>query len=381
MKRNLIQAAAVFALVAAAMLFPDYVSHDALALAPLAFAGTVLDVFKTDAFNVISMTDAINKIPFVPGRAGDLIDWNEQGISTTGIMLEEVNGVLTIVNPTPRGGPGAAIAKQKRTARTLTIPHYQRDDSVYADEVQGVREFGQEQSVKTVQGVINGRMMEHAQDMDLTLEYQRVGAVKGIILNGDNTTLYNLFTEFGVSQNTEVDFDLDNASPASGALRKVCAAQVRAIQDNLGGTPILGIHAFCGSAFFDDLLAHPEVRASYTSTDMAKVLRDGYVYPNGQKVYGAFEFGGVVWENYRGTQTGSAIVNTDKAHLFPVGVPRLFRTVYAPADYIETVNTIGLPRYAKQFPMPNDKGVYLEMQMNALSYCTRPNALILGKRT
>jgi hypothetical protein len=59
----------------------------------------------------------------------------------------------------------------------------------------------------------------------------------------------------------------------------------------------------------------------------------------------------------------------------------LFRTVYAPADYIETVNTIGLPRYAKQYPMPNDKGISLEMQMNALNYCTRPRVLIKGKTT
>jgi hypothetical protein len=341
---------------------------------------SVLDVFKSDAFNVISLTDAINKVPFVPGRAGELIDWAEQGVSTTGIMLEEVNGVLTIINPTPRGGPGSTIGKQNRTARTLTIPHYQRDDAVMADEVQGVREFGQESSVKTVQGVVNGRMAEHAADFDLTLEYQRVGAVKGIILNGDGSTLYNLFDEFNVTQPAEVDFNLD-AAGNTGALRKACAEVVRDIMDALGGTSIAGVHAFCGNEFYDALLANAEVRATYTATELARVLREGYVYPGGEKIYGAFEFGGIVWDNYRGSQGGAAIVATDKAHLFPVGVPRLFRTVYAPADYIETVNTIGLPRYAKQFPMPNDKGIHLEMQSNALSYCTRPNVLVQGALT
>lgn len=377
---------ALAVLIVASVAFPDTVGANVLANVAagggLLFAGSVLDVFKTDPFNVISMTDAINKIPFVAGRAGQVIDWNEQGVPTTSIMLEEVNGVLTIINPSPRGGPGAAIAKQKRTARTLTIPHYQRDDAIYADEVQGVREFGQEQSVKTVQGVVNARMAEHATDMDLTLEYQRVGAVKGVILNGDGSTLYDLFSEFGVSQDAEVDFDLDAASPAAGVLRKACAAQVRAIADHLGGIGFSHVHAFCGDAFFDDLMAHTEVRASYIGTSMAEVLRTGYVLPNGQKIYGAFEFGGIVWENYRGTYSGtSKIIDTNKCHLFPMGVPRLFRTVYAPADYVETVNTIGLPRYAKQFPMLNGKGISIEMQSNALSYCTRPNVLIKGKRT
>lgn len=342
--------------------------------------GPVLDVFKSDAFSVIEMTDTINKIPYVPGRAGILVPWNDRGVATTSIMLEERSGVLTLVTPSPRGGPGQTVSKKKRTARTLTVPHFERDDAVYADEVQGVREMGQEQTVQTVMGVVSGRMQEHTVDMDTTLEHQRVGAVKGIIVDADDNVVYNLFTEFGVSQEAEIDFDLDNATPASGALRKKCATAVRLAMNNLGGTPIAGVHSFCGDAFFDDLLAHPEVVLSYRNTDMSEVLRQGYVYPNDMKVFGAFEFGGIVWENYRGSNGATPFIDTDKCHLFPVG-PSIFRTVYAPADYMETVNTVGKPRYAKQFPMPNDKGIYLEMQMNALSYCTRPTSLLKGKRT
>ncbi len=347
---------------------------------------SVLDVFAGDAFSVVEMTDQINKLPFAPGRLGIVIPWNERGVSTTSIMIEEQAGLLKMVNPTGRGGPGETKEKQRRTGRILAIPHYQRDDGVWADEVQNVREFGQEQSVRTVQGVVNGRMAEHTTDMDVTLEYQRLGAIKGIIVNADTTTMYNLFTEFGVTAQTEVDFDLDNASPASGALRKKCAGVVRTIMNALGGTPVIGIHAICGDAFFDDLIAHPEVVLSYRNTPMAEVLRQGYVYPNNLLIYGAFEFGGIVWENYRGaigeteSSAGTAFVATDKCHIFPMGGD-LFRTVYAPADYVETVNTIGRPRYAKQFPMPNDKGITLEMQMNALSYCRRPRALVPGRRT
>ncbi len=156
---------------------------------------------------------------------------------------------------------------------------------------------------------------------------------------------------------------------------------MRSITDELGGVAFLGIHAFCGDAFFDDLLSHPEVVASYRNTDMASVLREGYVYPNGNKVYGAFEFGGIVWENYRGRIGSTAMVHTDKCHLFPVGAPGLYSTVYAPADYVETVNTIGLPRYSRQYAMENGKGINLEVQINPLSYCTRPRTLVQGKRT
>lgn len=335
----------------------------------------MLDIFNQNAFGVVSLTDAINKQPFVPGRAGSIIQWAEQGVPTLSITLEEVAGTLQLVNPSARGSAGDTYGKDKRTARLLAIPHYQVDDAIYADEVQGVRAFGSESEVQTVLGMVNTRMAQHTQlKIDPTLEYQRIGALKGTILNGDGSTLYNLFTEFGVTQDTEVDFDLDNASPASGALRKKCTAIVRATATNLDGTPYGMIQGLCGDAFWDDLIAHPEVRATYMNQAEAAQLRGGSAYE-------VLDYGGIRFENYRGAVGGSAFINTDKCHFFPVGVPGLFRTVYAPADYVETVNTMGLPRYARQYLMPNGKGVNLEVQMNALSYCTRPKALLIARRT
>ncbi|MEP3300783.1 MAG: major capsid protein, partial [Roseibium sp.] len=59
----------------------------------------------------------------------------------------------------------------------------------------------------------------------------------------------------------------------------------------------------------------------------------------------------------------------------PYGVPGLFITRFAPADYIETVNTPGLPRYMKQIVKTNGKGVDIELQSNPISLCTQPGAL------
>lgn len=333
-----------------------------------------LDIFRADAFGVVQLTDAINKAAFVPGRAGQVIDWMEQGVTTTSIMLEEYGGALALINPSERGGPGVTVAKERRTARILRIPHYEINDNINADEVQNVRAFGQESATQTVFDLVNRRMAEHASlRMDPTLEFQRIGAVKGVILNADGSTLYNLFTEFGVAQEAEIAFDLANASPASGALRKRCTQAVRSVANALGGTPYSGIHAFCGDAFWDDLTAHKEVRETYLNQAEAAQLR-------GNAAYGSFDFGGIRWENYRGAVNGAAFVETDKCHIFPVGSPGLWRTVYAPADYVDTVNTLGLPRYARTRVRDDGKGVALDMQMNALSYCTRPLALIRGRR-
>ena len=55
---------------------------------------------------------------------------------------------------------------------------------------------------------------------------------------------------------------------------------------------------------------------------------------------------------------------------------------YAPADFVETANTIGLPRYAKQaVDQQFARWVMLHVQSNPLPICTRPRVLIKGKRT
>ena len=55
-----------------------------------------------------------------------------------------------------------------------------------------------------------------------------------------------------------------------------------------------------------------------------------------------------MFEEYRGRVGTVDFTDASKAYFFPVGVPGLFRQYNAPADFVETANTIGLPRYAKQ---------------------------------
>lgn len=336
----------------------------------------MLDIFNNNTFGVVSLTDAINKPIFAPGRLGQMGLFTERSVSTTTIVLEQKAGNLILVAPTPRGGPGQTVDKKKADSRAIIVPHFEINDAIYADEVQGVRQWGTENQLMTVMGMVADRIAIHKPSHEVTLEYQRMGAVKGIITYADGSTT-DLFAFFGISQDTELAFDLSNK--ASGQLRQFTQKMIRQIATNLDGMPFTGVRALCGDQFFDDLLANSEVRASFLNQPGADSLRDPYVNFGGQ-TYGQFEFGGVVWENYRGYVGGTSFIDPDHCHLYPIGVPNLFRTYFSPADYNETVNTMGKRLYLKQYPMENDKGVNLDSQMNALSLCTRPKALLKGRR-
>lgn len=335
-----------------------------------------LDVFSNSAFSVISLTDAINKVPFIPGRIGQLGIFTESGITTTSVMIEEREGSLNLIETTSRGAPAVQNQLNKRKARSFVVPHIALEDTILADEIQNVRAFGSESQLESIEQVIQFRLAEMAQKHDATLEHMRIGAIKGQILDADGATiLYDLFDEFGVSQHSEIDFDLDNAAPAEGVIKKKCHDVRRKIEDELGAQPYDHVHALCGSAFFDDLITHKEVKEAYERYMDGLFLRQG-------QARGSFEYAGIVFEEYRGKVGTVDYTDANKAHFFPVGVPGLFRQYNAPADFVETANTIGLPRYAKQaVDQEFARWVKLHTQSNPLPICTRPRTLIKAKRT
>jgi len=333
---------------------------------------SILDVFNGDGFSVVSLTDAINSLKFVPGYVGSRGLFGESSVSTTTVAIEQKGDTLKLIPPTPRGAPGTTIEKTARSMLSINVPHFQIDDAVMAEEVQNVRPFGQESGQDSVMRLIGERMQIHGQSHEATLEYSRIGAIKGLVTYADGSIL-DLFKIFGVTKEAVIDFNLD-ATSTTGAFRKACAAVTRQMAGILDGTPFVGIEAICGDNFFDNLIANAEVRDTWRSSLQAAELRTNYV--NAGLTFGSFIFGGIMWTNYRGSVDGVGYVHTDHAHLYPVGVPGLFKTYVAPADYMETVNTLGLLRYAKQFRMPNDKGVSMEVQTNPLNICTRPRVLI-----
>ena len=65
-----------------------------------------------------------------------------------------------------------------------------------------------------------------------------------------------------------------------------------------------------------------------------------------------FELGGITFEHYLGqasTSDGSVrrFIEKDSGHVFPIGRLDTFETVFAPADFLETANTMGQALYAK----------------------------------
>ncbi|CRM31594.1 major capsid protein [Pseudomonas sp. 58 R 3] len=323
-------------------------------------------IFEDDAFSVSSLTAAINDQEYLPGRISSLGLFREEGISTLTVQIEKDGDTLALVPAGERGTSGLVVGGTKRQLIPFNTVHLPERFTIKADEIQGIRAFGTRSELQAVQDVVNKRLAKARRQLDATHEFQRMGALNGQVLDADGkTVLLDIYKSFGVNRQ-KLQMGLNSPDTE---LRVKCGEALDMQEEALGSVTSSGSRAMCGKNFWNKLIVHKSVKETYLNTMQAASLRGD--------ARESFEFGGIVWERYRGKVAGVSFVHDDKALLIPEGVPDLYISSFAPADYMETVNTQGIPYYSKIEPLPFNKGVAGEAQSNPLHLCTRPRAQIL----
>lgn len=344
-----------------------------------------MDVFNQNAFGMMELSAAIQKAPYQPRLLGSMNLFDVKRVRTTTVSIEEKGGTLSLIPTSERGAPLQEGQSEKRVMRDFRTLRIAKGQTITADEIQNIRSFGTDSELMQVQqaiaDVMNGATGLRA-SVELTHENMRLGAVQGIVLDADGSTVIrNWHTEFGISQATEIDFDLDNASPESGAVRKKCNNVLRAMKRAAEGAWIDGMTyavGLCGDNFFDDLTSHAEVRSTYLNQQEASGLRN--------EVGMAFEsvrYGGILFVNYRGTDDNSTVaIGTDKCKFFPANAPGAFVVAQSPAEFMPFVNTPGQDVYA-MLVQDRDRQAWVrpEVYSYPLHVCTRPAMLQRARRT
>ncbi len=330
----------------------------------------MLDIFKNRLFETTTLTKAINDLAYVPSYITDSGLFSEEGVATTSVVIERLGQVLSVLPTTARGAPGTPIQGDKRRGLPLVIPQVKATAQVQADEVQNVRAFGSEDKMEGVAQVRDRKMKKISSSLDLTLEYHRLGTIQGLVLDADGSVMLDIFDAMGVAEPAAVDLNLDTpfVAAAGGRIRKLLRGVKREARVALGGVMPTGFLCFAGDDLYDELADHPEIRETYLNQQEAGDLReDGAIE--------SFHYAGIRFVNYVGA--GQVSIADDIGRLVPTGVPDLFQTTFGPADYLEAVNTNGLPKYSKAVPDPSGYNRFIEIegQMNDLNICTRPQVL------
>lgn len=327
---------------------------------------SVLDIFDatSGAFGMISLTTAFQKLPYKATRIGSMGLFEDKGVTTRTIIVEEKDGILKLLPTRNVGAPGLVAPDEKRTVRSFVLPHIPYNSTILAADLIGKRVFGSENATEGMASVVNDKLTEMKPSHEVTKEHMMVGALQGNILDADGSTvIYNLFTEFGVVEQT-LDLTLGSTSIMQGKI----TALIRMIEDALGAATYNHIHVLCGDEIWDSFVAHADMTGAFARWQNGEYLRTD--------ARSGFPFMKVIFENYRGKVGSVDFLPTDEMRAFPVGVPGLYKTHYAPAAFIETINTIGQPLYAKQRRLDFDTGIEIRTESNPLPLCHIPRTLV-----
>lgn len=326
-----------------------------------------LDIFQDDAFSVTSLSSTITDIPDVPTKLGDKGLFQEEGISTTSFMIERQGSSIKLLPTAPRGGVREPVALGPRKLIPLHALHIPASWSVMADEVQGIRAYGSETEVEQASTLVLRKLGVVRASMDLTHEHMRVGALKGQVLDADGSLLLDVYDAFGMTQQTQF---WNIAAAANGDPKASIIALKAMIRAKMGGRSFGRIRVICSLGFFTALVQNSKMIKAWELWNQGAYLRTDQVHG------GDFDFAGVIFEVYDGGTSAGDFIPDGIAYAYPEGVPGMFQSKFAPADYMETVNTQGLPFYAKQEPMPFNKGVIGEAQSNPIHFNSLPEAVI-----
>jgi hypothetical protein len=352
----------------------------------------LMDIFNSDAFRVQTMTAAVNSTPYAPDYLGTLGIFTPTPIRTidASVILND-DGALEVVQTTQRGEAPYQQKISPAQIRSFRTPRVAIADTINAHELQSIvarsmlmgGDMGavladvQSEIAYRLDGPTGLRSKQEA-----TKERMRLGAISGIVLDKDGSTLYNWATLFGVSLPAEIPFDLSAATPAVGVL----SGLIRAIKRSLGRAAKVGnrpfrVYAFCGDDFFDKLVKHADVLPAWNIFQNGASTRIAFGVNTGIEPWTEFEWEGIIWVNYRGTDDNSTIaIAADKVKFVPAGIPGLFQEVLAPYEGFGAGNTPGLPLYVLTIPdRDRDQWVSVETYSYPMYMATRPAVLFSGR--
>lgn len=336
----------------------------------------ILDIFGNAAFSSTSLTQAINIVPNDYGRIRELGLFSSEPLTTTTVAVEYNNGTLNLLPTRERGAPPSLGMPEKRSVRQFGTFHIPHDDFVRADDVQNIiARVGTDGVMDSVAALVNRKQIVMRRKHAITLEHMRMGALRGEILDSDGSSLLNLFNEFGVTQKT-VDFVLGTAgTDVKAKAREV----VSYMEDNLMGETMTGVHVLASPEWYEKFIGHAKVEEIFK-------YYDGDNNPLRQDVRRGFPFHGLTIEEYRGsasymqengTYGSRRFIPAGEAIAFPIGTQDVFSTYWAPADFIDTVNTMGEEIYVRTAVDPEfQRWVKLHSQSNPLPLVKRPALLV-----
>jgi hypothetical protein len=338
----------------------------------------VADIFNQNAWGLIEVQeDVIDRIDYKPQLLGSLGLFAPIYSRSRTIAIVDTNGTMTLIPTSATGEAPAELLPKGAKVRTMQAVRLAKGSTILAIELAGIAALPMAEQTIEVADEVTSRTGQITDDLELTWEHMRFGAIQGKVLDADNTTvLVDWYDFWGLAEPAEIDFALGTAATD---IRKKCRDVKRAMQKAGKGvwTPTTRVGALVGDTFFDMLVNHQQYKETKINTEGAVAGLENI------EGYSAVVFEGITFINYRGTDDASTIaIATDKARFFPIGARNAFQVGWAPAsEFKPYLNKRGQEKVGMLLSDPSGREEWdrIEIYSYPLFICTRPEMLLRAK--
>lgn len=338
----------------------------------------VTDIFQQNAWGVIEFhEEVVEKVDHKPQMLGSLGLFEPIYSRSRTIAVANKDRTLSLIPTSENGSPPEQLVPAGSKVRKFDAVRLAKGSTVYAIEMAGVLALPFDQQTKEITQEVTERTAQIIDDLELTWEHMRFGAIQGRVVDADGTTvLIDWYQEWGIDEPDEIDFALDEPTTD---VRKICRDVKRKMQKAAKGiwTPTTRVAALCGDGFFDALVNHAQIKETKLGTEKAPMLEN-------IEGYSAIEIEGITFINYRGTDDDSTIaIGSAKVRFFPVGARGAFKVGWAPAsEFKPYVNQRGREYYGLilEDKSGRDEWDAVEIYSYPLFIATRPEMLLRGKQ-
>lgn len=97
----------------------------------------VRNPFDAGGYSLAEMTQAINILPNLYTRLAQIGLFRFEGVSQRSVIIEQYEGVLSLLPSVPLGGPATVGTREGRSMRSFALPWIPHDDVVLPADIQG----------------------------------------------------------------------------------------------------------------------------------------------------------------------------------------------------------------------------------------------------